>query len=244
MVEASARPDPERLPWLDTPRAAATAPSAASPRRVSRGPIYVLLALFLAASVGVISFLAGRGTAPLAPVAGRSATTQLPAPAPTPAPAPSTTAELPIAVVPAPEVRSSDAPAKVLTTPRPAARRASQARPAARRPVRRASVNRARPRPAVVVHRRINWPPPPSAGKPGRVIQLGAYATARQADASWRRLVAVYPYLGELPKVVTPNRPLRGQPLFYRLRLGAHSAREARALCRNLHRIGRGCMVV
>lgn len=240
MVEASARPDPERLPWLVTPRAAATAPRAASPRRVSRGPIYVLLALFFAASVGVISFLAGRGTAPLPPVAGPSATTQLP----TPAPAPSTPAAPPAAVVPAPQARSSEAPAKLVAAPLPAARRASPARPTARRPVRRTAVNRAKPRPAVVVRRRINWPPPPSAGKPGRVIQLGAFSTARQADASWRRLVAVYPYLGQLPKVVIPNRPLRGQPLFYRLRLGAHSAREARALCRNLHRIGRGCMVV
>lgn len=240
MVEASARPDPERLPWLDSPRAAATAPRSASPRWVSRGPIYVLLALFLAASVGVISFLAGRGTAPLAPHAGPSATTQLP----TPVPAPSTLAAPPIAVVPAPEAISSAAPAKVVTAPRPAARRAPPASSSARTPARRAADNRARPRPAVVVRRRINWPPPPSAGKPGRVIQLGAFATARQADASWLRLVAVYPYLGELPKVVTPNRPPAGQPLFYRLRLGAHSAREARALCRNLHRIGRGCVVV
>ena len=236
MDEASARPDPERLPWLDAPRAAAPAPRAAPVRRLSRGPIYVLLALFLAASVGVMAFLAGRGTAPVAPTAAPSATAALPAPLPVPA-APAPTA-------PAPEARAAEAPIKVVPARKPVVRRAAQRRPTARRPARRAVVARARPRSAVVVHRRINWPPPPSAGRPGRVIQLGAFATARQADASWRRLVAVYPYLGRLPKVVTPNRPPRGYPRFYRLRLGAHSAREARALCRNLHRIGRGCMVV
>ena len=213
---------------------AGTAPA----RRLARGPIYVLLALFLAASVGVMAFLAGRGTAPVAPTAAPSATAALPAPSPAPA------TPAPVATAPAPEARAAEAPREVVPARKSAVRRAAQRRSAARGTVRRAAVARATPRPAVVVHRRINWPPPPSAGRPGRVIQLGAFATARQADASWRRLVAVYPYLGRLPKVVTPNRPPRGYPRFYRLRLGAHSAREARALCRNLHRIGRGCMVV
>ena len=238
MVEASVRPDPERLPWLDAPRPAAPAPRTAPTRRLSRGPIYVLLALFLAASVGVIAFLAGRGTAPVAPIAGPSATAALPAPSPAPA------APAPIATERAPEVRAAEAPRKLVSARRPTVRRAAQRRPDVRGTVRRSAVVRARPRSAAMVHRRVHWSPPPSAGSPGRVIQLGAFATARQADAAWRRLVGVYPYLGQLPKVVTPNRPPRGYSRLYRLRLGAHSAREARALCRNLHRIGRGCMVV
>jgi hypothetical protein len=62
--------------------------------------------------------------------------------------------------------------------------------------------------------------------------------------ASWRRLRRAYPYLATLPRKVTVVRPVPGRPRYYRLRIGAGSAAHARAICDNLHRIGRGCTVV
>lgn len=97
--------------------------------------------------------------------------------------------------------------------------------------------------PFAVPSRRTSWPAQPFAA-PGRVIELGAYITPGQLDAARWRLLRAYPYLGTLARSVTFIGPTPGRPRYYRLRLAASSSREARALCNNLHRIGRGCMIV
>ena len=69
-------------------------------------------------------------------------------------------------------------------------------------------------------------------------------ATWSGTDAAWWRLVRAYPYLGTLPRVVTYVGPTPGRVRIYQLKLAAGSRREARILCRNLHRVGRGCAVL
>ena len=245
---ADARHADDRLPWLDTPRPAKPKPQPASRR--ARTPLLLLLGLLLAGTVAVTAFLAGRGSGPfdteprasdvppaaVAPVPAPPAAPQQ-APAPTPAPALPTTPPAPEATTPAPAA----APVSIATKPAEAKRKASAHRPVAR--PRRVTVHRNTPE-ARTIPPPYQWPAPSAAGPSGRVIQLGAYVSGRQTMASWRRLRRAYPYLATLPRKVTIVSPGPGRPRYYRLRIGALSAAHARAICDNLHRIGRGCTVV
>ena len=249
----------ERLPWLDTPRPVRMPPAA----RRARTPLLVLLGLFLTSGVAVMAFLAGRSTAPVAaapeiaaPIAPPIARPSVPPAAPTPAPPPVAVAPIirpvPAAAASAPvtaEVRA--APARPRAT-QPRVKRAATVRRSARKIAPRPSgvavhrnIARARAVPSAYIapRRRANWPDRPFAGPRGRIIQLGAYYTPAQADAAWWRVARAYPYLSTLPRVVTRIGPSPGRPRYYRVRLAAGSNREARALCRHLHRIGRGCII-
>jgi hypothetical protein len=231
-----ARASDDRLPWLDAVPARASTPAA--PR--TRAPLMLLLALFLAAGIAVMAFLAGRTTAPR-----EAGPVPIALPAPVAAPAP---------VAPPPVIAATVESAAIQAAPiqaaRPTVKRANPARrPAVRRAVRRdrrgmiPPIKRAFPqvRPATV--RRTPASRPVAGGTAG-VVQLGAYVTAPLLDASWGRLVGAYPALATLPRAVTVTAPSPGRPRFYRLRLLTPSRREAHALCDRLHAVGRGCMVV
>jgi hypothetical protein len=251
------RSDEERLPWLHAPRRPKSAPrkGKAMPRRTET-PIFVLLSLFMLAGIGVIAFLAGRGSVPIRPVQTRpepalpQARVNLPpavAPNVAPVPAPAPVAESVPSPAPA-KVRSASLSSHKSAKTRSALpRKTSAARISTRARSAAAKIaSDARRRAAV----RARYAPPyvyveqPSPAKPGRIIQLGVYYDPRHADAAWRRVVIAYPYLGKLPKAVVPARGMANQPVYYRLQLGTRSRRDARILCRNLLSIGRGCRVV
>jgi len=236
----------DRLPWIETPRQ----PKRSKPRPAARragGPLLLLLGLFLAGGVAVTAFLAGRGAEPFAPEprASRPSATIIPAPAPAPsvpvpAPAPTTAPVIPVApVAAAPEPAA--APARGPARPRAKKVAKPRSKPVARAAT--VTVRRSTP-PARATPPRYPWPRPSAAGPSGRVIQLGAYPNGRQTMAAWRRLRHAYPYLATLPRKVTVVRAGPGRPHYYRLRIGAQSSGHARAICDNLHRIGRGCIVV
>jgi hypothetical protein len=89
----------------------------------------------------------------------------------------------------------------------------------------------------------VRFSPPPSAGAPGTVVDLGRYLSPTLADRAYRTTVGRYPYLSRLAKVVAPQPVVYGQPRLYALQLGARTSREARQLCDNLKKIGRPCVV-
>jgi hypothetical protein len=218
-------------------------------------PLLILLGLFAASTVAIMAFLAGRGSGPWS---SRTAS-QTPAVIVAPLP-PAKIAQAPVAP---PAMREA---APRASTPIRSAASKSRARPHAHRakPSRRAALRKPRRSliPDIVIHRnatppraasavttpvpqrRTVWPAQPFAGTPGKVIQLGSFRTLAQADAAWWRLVRAYPYLGTLPRVVTWVGPTPGRARIYQLKLAAGSRREARLLCRNLHRVGRGCAVL
>jgi hypothetical protein len=248
---ADAGPADERLPWLDTPRPARKGPRAARP---SRTPLLLLLALIAAATVAVMAFLAGRGSGPFAtdqPAdrAPPAVVVPLPAPqlvpAPAPVPEPPVAIPAPVAAMPAPAPAAEAAPERAsagrATPARPKAKRKASARRTAEQS-RGVRIHRNRPH-ARATPQRYRWPVA-SAQPSGRVVQLGAYYSGRQTMAAWRRLRRAYPYLATLPRKVTVVRPGPGHPRYYRLRIGAKSDGHARAICDNLHRIGRGCIIV
>ena len=242
----------DRLPWLDPPRPSRrTTPRPATRRARS---LLLLLGLLMASAVAVTAFLAGRGSGPFAPkprpidtppaeVALEPRPRAAPQPAPEPAPESAPLRQAPVAL-PAPIVTAPTPTAAVPTATKPRAeveRKAIRHRPVARPPA--AKVD-AKALPAPPPPLPYQWPAHSAAGPSGRVVQLGAYYSGRQTMAAWRRLRRAYPYLMTLPRKVTVVSPRAGHRRYYRLRIGAQSAGHARAICDNLHRIGRGCTIV
>ena len=240
--------DSEKLPWLEPYREPAgparrpspslqsieRAPAAAAPRAG------VPVAGWLVAGIVVVSLAAGGGywaghrTAPDGTKPARTVTIPVARVDPIPMPEVEDVAPAAESVPTAPEAKRTRS-----RTPR-----SSHQSSAARRTV-RAEAPPARPEAAPPIPKvmAVRFSPPPSAGAPGTVVDLGRYLSPKLADSAYRTTVTRYPYLSRLTKVVAPQPVLYGQPRLYALHLGAKNAREARLLCDNLKKIGRPCVV-
>lgn len=83
-------------------------------------------------------------------------------------------------------------------------------------------------------------PEPAPTGGSGSVIQLGAFSSGAKAEAAWQALTARFGALGAMSKIVVP---VSGSKL-YRLRAGAGSPADAKAMCLALRVAGENCVVV
>jgi cell division septation protein DedD len=79
----------------------------------------------------------------------------------------------------------------------------------------------------------------PSGGA-GTVIQLGAFSSGTKAEAAWKALTARFGALGAMSKIITP---VAGSSLF-RLRAGAATPADAKAMCQSLRVAGENCVVI
>ena len=79
----------------------------------------------------------------------------------------------------------------------------------------------------------------PSGGA-GTLIQLGAFSSGTKAEAAWKALTARFGSLGAMSKIITP---VAGSSLF-RLRAGAASPADAKAMCQSLRVAGENCVVI
>jgi hypothetical protein len=105
---------------------------------------------------------------------------------------------------------------------------------------------------AVVTPLPATGPAPVVASHPqkyrGRVVQLGAFPSRAQAEATWQRVTRRYPYLATKPKMVNTVdvRALGGGrgTRMYRLQLGTSSQAQSAVICQQLERVGQSCVVV
>jgi hypothetical protein len=79
--------------------------------------------------------------------------------------------------------------------------------------------------------------PAKPAGGQGSVVQLGAFANKAQAERAWTALSARFPSVAALNKMVVPF------PGGMRLRAGASSPADAKAVCDTLKAAGENCFV-
>ena len=89
-------------------------------------------------------------------------------------------------------------------------------------------------------------PPTATADTPvasGSIVQLGAFSSGAKAEAAWKALTARFSALGAMTKIVVPVSNGGGGSL-YRLRAGAPSSADAKALCQSLRVAGESCVVI
>ena len=77
----------------------------------------------------------------------------------------------------------------------------------------------------------------------GRTIQVGAFGSARQAEAGLHYMRAHYPGVSGLPSSVRTSRNSKGRS-FYRFQMSTTSQAHSEVLCQRMRRIGLSCEVV
>jgi hypothetical protein len=81
------------------------------------------------------------------------------------------------------------------------------------------------------------------AGAAGRVVEIGAFGSVRQAKRGWWFMVRAYPAMAHLPAVVRPTRNSKGR-VFFRFQVGTTSQAHSEVLCQRMVRIDLSCAVV
>ena len=245
MADRPTARDEDRLPWLEPVEGE-------RPRRrkpVSRGVLVGLLAAFFGIGLAVAFSLGYRVAKPadqapaLAPSARprQTATVQVPLAPPVPTPkveliVPTPVAAEPRVVEPKAAVAAKPAVKKARVVRHKAKPR--HVRHAKRKPILRPFINVKRPPPKPAAP-----PRSPYAGPAGKLIQLGAYSTPKQADRAWRSITWRYPYLAKKPKVVVPTPPIGGYT-YYRLRLATQTQAQSVVICQYLQARGQSCIVL
>ena len=242
---AQADSDEARLPWLAPPSATA---SVATHGDGSGMRWFVSLLILALVSAG--AFVLGRGSeqAPT-PVAVSLPPAQPVAPPAAPvlatAPASASVGKTPPALARAAEVPPPVS--KLVRVVPPAAPntglhlRTDQIR-AVRKIVREAQVNVHRGEPARVAMRPAYSP---KIAPSGRVVQLGAYHSVREAEAAARLFRYKYRgLLAPLPKAVLPFRPKGTRKMFYRVQFVTPSQAYAEVTCQRLRAAAKTCIVV
>jgi hypothetical protein len=87
------------------------------------------------------------------------------------------------------------------------------------------------------------WPPRVIRGAAGRLVQVGAFGSIRQAKRGWWFMVRAYPAMAHLPAVVRPTNNSKGR-VFYRFQVGTTSQAHSEVLCQRMTKIGLSCAVV
>ena len=232
--------DDGRLPWLDAkpvvPRISAK--SATRPAAIGSG-LWWPIALMVAALIAAGAFVLGRGSksVPLPPVLPTALPPARPVAPMTKSVVPQTQTPPALARVVAAEEGESAPVARIRReTP------VLHLRPEQIRAVRRiasASLGRA---PANAVARAAYSP---RVGPPGRVVQLGAYNTAGDAETAAAKFRYKYRGLLEpLPKAVLPFRPKGSRKMFYRVQFVTPSQAYAEVTCQRLRAAEKTCIVV
>ena len=238
--------DDGRLPWL-----AATRPAAANPaqRQPVGSGMRWFIALLILALVSAGAFILGRGSDSSSPAPPPLAVT-LPPAQPVAHPVAAPVVPLPVE----PVGKTPPALARAAEAPRPAtkaARVVSAAMPpgpglhlsnrqirAVRKIVREAQVQ---------VHRgaapRAAYSP--TIAPSGRVVQLGAYHSVREAEAAAQLFRYKYRGLLEtLPKAVLPFRPKGVRKTIYRVQFVTPSQAYSEVTCQRLRAAAKTCIVV
>jgi hypothetical protein len=175
-----------------------------------------------------------------------------------------------VQIAPAPEVRPAPVP-EVRQTPAPMVRSAPERRSVARKSEAVAqspasteeaetpgatATNEAKPESAATVASDVAappaiasaqslklWPSRVTSGAYGRVVQIGAFGSVRQAKLGWAHMVRAYPAVAHLPAVVRPARNSKGR-IFYRFQIGTTSQAHSEVLCQRMEKIRFSCAVV
>jgi hypothetical protein len=227
----------DRLPWLPDE------PAPAKPAKRQHRSLLAAGAAALLVVAGVGSWMGYKSVVPASEPSIKST-------------APAATVQLPVARRAAPEVQlpaQREVEAMAVPEVRPSPQREVRLTPPVSRPRRIADKPEtvlkidAPAAPPVVTARPVPaagpWEPRVTTGAAGRLVQIGAFGSVRQAKLGWRYMVRAYPALSRLPSVVRPTRNSKGR-VFYRFRIGTTSQAHSEVLCQRMQRIQFSCAVV
>ena len=88
------------------------------------------------------------------------------------------------------------------------------------------------------------WPVQTVEGASGRLVRIGHFATANEAEKGWEIVLRKYPGMQRLKSLPVPIKSLRDGHLYYRLQVGTTSQAHSDVVCQRMHDMDQSCTVI
>lgn len=88
------------------------------------------------------------------------------------------------------------------------------------------------------------WSAEKVEGASGRLVRVGNFRSAEEAEEGWRATLRKYPGMQRLPSRVVPIQSLRDGRTQYRIQVGTTSQAHSEVLCQRVRAIHHSCTVI
>lgn len=88
------------------------------------------------------------------------------------------------------------------------------------------------------------WPVQKVEGASGRLVRIGHFATASEAEKGWETVLRKYPGMQRLKSLPVPIKSLRDGHLYYRLQVGTTSQAHSDVVCQRMQDMDQSCTVI
>jgi hypothetical protein len=88
------------------------------------------------------------------------------------------------------------------------------------------------------------WPVQTVEGAAGRLVRIGRFETALEAQKSWDTVLRKYPGMERLKVLPVPVKSLRDGQLYYRLQVGTTSQAHSEVVCDRVRNMDQSCTVI
>jgi hypothetical protein len=88
------------------------------------------------------------------------------------------------------------------------------------------------------------WPVQTIEGASGRLVRIGHFATASEAERGWETVLTQYPGMQRLRSLPVAIKSLRDGHLYYRLQVGTTSEAHSDVVCQRVRDMDQSCTVI
>lgn len=88
------------------------------------------------------------------------------------------------------------------------------------------------------------WPVQTVEGASGRLVRIGHFATAAEAEKGWETVLREYPGMRRLKSLPVSIKSLRDGHIYYRLQVGTTSQAHSDVVCERMRDMDQSCTVI
>jgi hypothetical protein len=81
-------------------------------------------------------------------------------------------------------------------------------------------------------------------GASGRLVRIGRFSSASEAEQAWTRVLRRYPGMDRLKSVPVPIKSLRDGHIYYRLQVGTTSQAHSDVVCQRARELDQSCTII
>ena len=81
-------------------------------------------------------------------------------------------------------------------------------------------------------------------GASGKLVRVGRFTTAGEAEKGWHKVLRQYPGMQRLSALPVPIKSLRDGHVYYRLQIGTNSLEHSEVLCNRVQNMHQSCMII
>ena len=88
------------------------------------------------------------------------------------------------------------------------------------------------------------WPADTVEGASGKLVRVGKFTTAGEAEEGWHKVLRQYPGMQRLSALPVPIKSLRDGHVYYRLQIGTNSLEHSEVLCNRVQNMHQSCTII